>query len=245
MNIEKLLGKLLEETVGSGGSQILGGYHSGKKKKRSGSSSLLGNLTSQLSTGKGLMTAIGLGVGAYEIFRSSGQSQTQAQPAAPQNWASPPSASGMPASPPPPPPPPSSFPSAPAQAASIPSSPPSAHPASSDDQEMACRLIRVMIAAAYADGTMDADEEKAILDRLRSVELSQEEKMFLLNELHHPRPIAELSQGITDPRLAQAIYAVALSAIVVDTDSERQWLDELGAALHLSPEICRFIEETS
>jgi uncharacterized membrane protein YebE (DUF533 family) len=76
------------------------------------------------------------------------------------------------------------------------------------------------------------------------VELSQEEKMFLLEELHHPRPIAELTAGISDLRLAQTTYAVALSAMSVDTDSERQWLDELGAALGLSAEIRRFIEET-
>ncbi len=236
MNIEKLLGKLLEEAVGSSGGQLLGRTSNsyGKKKtyqNQSVTGSLLGSLTSQLSSGKGLMTAIGLGVGAYEIFRNNGQAQPQAT-AAPQNWAS---ASGMPASPPPPPPPPSSVP-APVMPATS---------AISDDQELACRLIRVMIAAAYADGTMDADEEKAILDRLRGVELSQEEKMFLLNELHHPRTIAELTQGINDLRLAQAMYAVALSAIVVDTDSERQWLDELGAALNLSPAICRFIEETA
>lgn len=102
-----------------------------------------------------------------------------------------------------------------------------------------------MVAAAHADGTLDAEEEKAILDRLRSVTLSQEEKMFLLEELHHPRPIAELTEGLGgDPRLARTMYAVALSAIVVDTDSERQWLNELGSALGLSPEIRSFIEET-
>ena len=37
-------------------------------------------------------------------------------------------------------------------------------------------MIRVMIAAAHADGVLDADEEKAILDRLRGAELTDEEK---------------------------------------------------------------------
>ena len=113
-----------------------------------------------------------------------------------------------------------------------------------DEQELARRLIRVMIGAAHADGTLDAEEEKFILDKLREADLSQEEKMFLLDELHHPRSIAELTQGISDLRLAQAMYAVALSAIEVDTEGEEQWLAELGTALGLSPEIRRFIEET-
>lgn len=237
MNIEKLLGKLLQEAMGSSGSQFKApqhGYqksaHAHKHHAASSSSSLLGSLTSQLSSGKGLMTAIGLGVGAYEAFRTSGQRQEQPAAAQAPNWGAAPAAPAAP-----PPPPPAATRPAPAQAAV---------PAAAGDQELACRLIRVMIAAAHADGTLDADEERAILDRLRGAELSQEEKMFLLEELHHPRSITELTEGMTNLRLAQAMYAVALSAISVDTESERRWLDELGTALGLSGEIRRFIEET-
>ncbi|MGR0482905.1 MAG: tellurite resistance TerB family protein [Candidatus Electronema sp. V4] len=236
MNIEKLLGKLLQEAMGSGGGQFKApqqGYqksgHAGRQAASSGS--LLGSLTSQLTSGKGLMTAIGLGVGAYEVFRTSGQRQEQPAAQAP-NWGAAPSA---PAAAAPPPPPPS---------AARPAPVPAAAPSADGDEELARRLIRVMIAAAHADGALDADEERAILDRLRGAELSQEEKMFLLEELHHPRSVAELTEGISSLRLGQAIYAVALSAVTVDTESERRWLDELGAALSLSAEIRRFIEET-
>ncbi|WP_417910753.1 DUF533 domain-containing protein [Candidatus Electronema sp. PJ] len=233
MDIEKLLGKLLQEAMGSGSSQFQKGHKQpgGYRQESTGAGSLLGSLTNQLSSGKGLMTAIGLGVGAYEIFRSSGQQQS----APAQNWGgSVPSA----ATPPPPPPLPASGPVSVAPTVS-----PVAAP-SGNNQELACRLIRVMIGAAHADGTLDAEEEKNILDRLRGAELSQEEKMFLLEELHHPRSIAELTEGIGELRLAQTLYAVALSAITLDTESERRWLDELGAALGLSAEIRRFIEET-
>jgi uncharacterized membrane protein YebE (DUF533 family) len=240
MDMEKLLGRLLQETIGSGSGQF-STTKKKRKKQQSVTDSLLGGLTGQLTSGKGLMTAIGLGVGAYEIFRSGGRQQHQ--PAAP-NWNSvPPPAAGIQSSPPPPPPPPSSAASFSRQTP-VPAAQAAATPATFDEQELARRLIQVMVAAAHADGVLDAEEEKAILDRLRSADLAQEERLFLLEELHHPRPIAELTQGIRDRRLAQAMYAVALSAIVVDTDSERQWLDELGAALGLSPEICRFIEET-
>lgn len=238
MNIEKLLGKLLQEAMGSGGGQFKTPQHGYQKsghanKHTSSSNSLLGSLTSQLTSGKGLMTAIGLGVGAYEVFRTSGQRQEQPAAAQTPNWGSAPVAA------PPPPPPPSSG------AAPVRPVPAAAPSAEGGDQELARRLIWVMIAAAHADGALDADEERAILDRLRGAELSQEEKMFLLEELHHPRGIAELTEGISGSvRLAQAMYAVALSAITVDTDSERRWLDELGAALGLSGEIRRFIEET-
>jgi len=230
MNIEKLLGKLLQEATGSGGGQFKAPQQGKKSRHASSSDSLLGSLTSQLSSGKGLMTAIGLGVGAYEIFRTSGQRQEQPAAAGP-NWSSAPSAPGS--APPPPPPPPSARPTA----------APAAAPSADADQELARRLIRVMIAAAHSDGALDEDEERAILDRLRGADMSQEEKMFLLEELHHPRGIAELADGSSSPRLAQTMYAVALSAIEVDTESERRWLDELGAALGLSGATLRFIEE--
>lgn len=237
MNIEKLLGNLLQEAMGSGASQFRkgDGRHGGSRQESAGSGSLLGSLTNQLTSGKGLMTAIGLGVGAYEIYRTNGQ-QTQTPPpsGSASDWNTAPPSPGPRMSAPPPLPPASG----PAPAAQQ-TAPPTA-----EDQEMARRLIQVMVAAAHADGTLDADEEKRILDRLRSANLTQEEKMFLLEELRHPRPLAELTAGISNLRLAQTLYAVALSAINIDTDSERQWIDELGSALGLSAEIRRFIEET-
>lgn len=238
MNMEKLLGKLLQEAMGGQFGNAYGSQD--KKKSLPTNTSLLGSLTNQLASGKGLMTAIGLGVGAYEVFRTSGQRQEQqGPPMAAQNWSTAPPAPGAVASQPPPPPP-----SAAGPAQARPAVPPTAAAPSGGEQDLAGRLVQVMIAAAHADGTLDADEERAILDRLRGAELSQEEKMFLLEELHHPRSIAELTEGIGSLRLAQAVYAVALSTIHVDTESERRWLNDLGAALGLSEEVCRFIEET-
>ncbi len=238
MNMEKLLGKLLQEAMGGQFGNAYGSQD--KKKPQPTNNSLLGSLTNQLASGKGLMTAIGLGVGAYEVFRTSGQRQEQQgppQPMAAQNWSTAPPAPGAVVSPPPPP-------SAAGPAQARPAVPPTAAASSGGEQDLAGRLVQVMIAAAHADGTLDADEERAILDRLRGAELSQEEKMFLLEELHNPRRIAELTEGIGSLRLAQAMYAVALSAITVDTESERRWLNDLGAALGLSEEVRRFIEET-
>jgi uncharacterized membrane protein YebE (DUF533 family) len=105
------------------------------------------------------------------------------------------------------------------------------------------RLIRIMVAAAHADGTMDAAEERAVLDKMRGAELSQEEKLFLLNELHQPRGLEELTAGITDPSVAKTMYMLAVAAISIDTERERAWLNELAGRLGISQEIQAFIEE--
>jgi uncharacterized membrane protein YebE (DUF533 family) len=112
-------------------------------------------------------------------------------------------------------------------------------------EDLAIRMIQTMIAATHADGTMDEQEEQAVLDRLKSENLSQDEKMFLLTELHNPKSIEELTDGITDPSAAKAMYMLAVSGIAIDTDAERLWLDQLAAQLGLSKAIQKFIEEQS
>ncbi|MBU1566909.1 MAG: tellurite resistance TerB family protein [Proteobacteria bacterium] len=220
-NAEKLLGTVLSQVMGSGSS-----------RKKKGKNSLLGSLAS----GGGLMTAIGLGIGAYEILKEKKQSQP-APPGYPAQPPSPPSAPAWGGSTMPPPPPPVST--------SHPNSPPvAADPAPQmDSQELAIRMIRVMIAAAHADGNIDEEEEKAILARLRSTDLSQEERMFILDELHQPKTIAELTAGISDPSIAKTMYMLAVSAIAIDSPGERAWLDKLAASLAISKAVQAFIEE--
>ena len=201
---------------------------------------MLGNLAS----GSGLMTMIGLGVGAFEILK-----QQQGQASQPGGMQSPPPPPGMGnagiSMPPPAPGGSQSVPPPPVPgAASVPSPPVGTAPAGGlSGAELAIRMIQVMVAAAHADGTMDQDEERAVLDKMRSADLSSEEKMFLLDELHRPKTIEQLTAGITDPSAAKTMYMLAVAAIEIDTEAERVWLDQLAGKLGLSRELQAFIEE--
>lgn len=235
-NPEKLLGKIVGEVVSTNGSWGKKG-----KKGRKGGSSLLGGLTS----GGGLLTLIGLGVGAYEILK---QQRPQVH------------AGGMPPPPPspgagqPPPPPPGSaapplaasstptFPSA-ATAAVSPAASMASAPPGPDGAELAVRMLQAMVAAAHADGVMDAAEERAVLERLRGADLDQEEKLFLLDQLHRPKSIEELTVGITDFAVAKTMYLLAAAAVSLDTEAERTWFDRLAHQLGLSGEMQAFLEE--
>ena len=99
-----------------------------------------------------------------------------------------------------------------------------------------------MVSAAHADGLLDSDEERRILEELQAQKLTSEEKQFLLHELHSPKTIDELVEGIEDPVLAKTMYSVAVSTLVVDTPLERQWLDQLARALSISENLQQFIE---
>ena len=239
-NPEKLLGKIVGEVVSTNGSW------SKKGKKKKGSSSLLGGLAS----GGGLMTLIGLGVGAYEILKQQGQ-QARAGGMPPP---APPGAGPM-GGPPPPPPPAATAPPPPPTPGGVPLSPPAAPavgmpaaPVASvlpglDSAALAVRMLQAMVAAAHADGVMDEAEERAVLDRLRGADLSQEEKFFLVDELHRPKTIEELTAGITDLAVARTMYLLAAAAVSIDTEAERAWFDRLARQLGLSQEVQAFLEE--
>jgi uncharacterized membrane protein YebE (DUF533 family) len=100
-----------------------------------------------------------------------------------------------------------------------------------------------MVAAAHADGTMDQGEERIVLDKMRGADLSQEEKMFLLEELHRPQSIEALTAGISDPSVIKTMYMLAVAVVEIDTEAERSWLDQLARRLGLSRDMQAFIEE--
>lgn len=91
-------------------------------------------------------------------------------------------------------------------------------------------MIRAMIQAAKADGEIDAEERKKILDHL--TDASDEEIAFVEAELSAPLDPAALAAS-TDAAMREQIYSTSLMAIRVDTQAERTYLDQLAAALGL------------
>jgi uncharacterized membrane protein YebE (DUF533 family) len=235
-NAEQMLGKMLSGVLDSG--------------KHSRGRGLGSSLASQLTSGAGLMTLVGLGVGAYEILKGQNNTPAGTPPVSPSS-----SQGTMPAAPPPLPPIPGqtdpSFP--------VPAQPPPPNPfQASPRQETQCkspielngpalafRMIQTMISAAHADGRIDTNEETKILGKLQEQGMSREEKQVLLQEMHSPKPIEFLIDGISDPATAQMMYSIAALAIAIDTETERQWLDRLAQALQISPNMQRFLENMS
>jgi tellurite resistance protein len=231
-NAEQILGKMLSGALGSDSHSRGHG---------------LGTLASQLTSGAGLMTLVGLGVGAYEILKGQNASPAGPPPVAlsspqmPINAAPPPlpeSGHTLPVIPVPSRPQPTADSVVPSNR-SIQGEPP---PTGLDGQALAFRMIQAMISAAHADGQVDADEEGKILQRLQEQGMNKEEKLVLLQEMHNPKPIEVLVDGITDAAAAQMMYSVAALAINIDTETEGQWLDRLAKALRISPNMQQFLE---
>lgn len=97
-------------------------------------------------------------------------------------------------------------------------------------EETAKLMIRAMIMAAKADGTIDADERKSIMDKLGDA--SEEELAFVQAELDAPIDVTALAAAAGDSMKVQ-IYAAAAMAMRNDTPAEQEFLDKLAGALGL------------
>lgn len=115
----------------------------------------------------------------------------------------------------------------------------------SAQEELGKSLVRAMIAAAKADGRIDADEKEAIFSKLESMNLSSEEKAWVFDELSSPLDINAVAARANTPELATEIYAASLVAITADTASERAYLDALASKLNLAPALVAEIHKAA
>lgn len=136
---------------------------------------------------------------------------------------------------------------APAQADAAIAPPPSGsgfEPQRATDQT-ALLLIRAMIAAASADGVVDATERARILEGVRRGGLDSEAAQWLDHELANPASVDVLARGVTDEETAAQVYTAARIAIDPDHVAEKRFLAALAAMLGLAPDLVAHIEATA
>ncbi|MGB5736998.1 MAG: tellurite resistance TerB family protein [Thiohalocapsa sp.] len=114
---------------------------------------------------------------------------------------------------------------------------------SNDAAEQRSRaLFRAMIAAAKADGHIDAAERAAIQDASVQIGLDDDTRLMLEAELARPLDAAEIAAGADSPEAAAEIYLASLFVIDLDQPIERAYLDQLAVALNLQPGLARQLE---
>ena len=96
-------------------------------------------------------------------------------------------------------------------------------------------LVRAMIAAAKADGRIDAEENQRIFARLEAMDLDPQSKAIVFDELSAPLNLDAVVAGADTPEHAAEIYAASLVAMDADTPAEKAYLQMLAARLGLEP----------
>jgi len=119
--------------------------------------------------------------------------------------------------------------------AADPWAPVAAEPAAEPSAETAEALLmlRAMIAAAKADGAIDAEERGRIAAQLDGAGLSAKARDAVLADFEKPQTPAALAKQATDPMLAAQLYAAAVVGAGEIAAAERAWLDECAKALKL------------
>ncbi|WP_428493367.1 tellurite resistance TerB family protein [Rhodopila sp.] len=103
-------------------------------------------------------------------------------------------------------------------------------------QRKARLMIRAMVQAAKADGTVDQAETARITGHIDRGGDGPEARAFVEHELRQPVDPAALARDVKSRQEALEVYAASVMAIDVDTDAERDYLAKLAKALTLQPE---------
>ena len=112
--------------------------------------------------------------------------------------------------------------------------------ASADQEKQAEIIIRAMISAAKADGTIDADEQKKITEHLG--EITPEDIEFIKNEMQAPVDMETLIASVP-AGMEQQVYMMSLLAINLDSQPEAIYLDKLAKGLNISKQASNDIHQ--
>lgn len=110
--------------------------------------------------------------------------------------------------------------------------------------DFALTLVRAMIAAARADGHIDASERANIMDKVHAVDLGSEAEMFIARELANPVDIDELVAAARTEEEKVELYTATRLTIDPDTRAERGYLDMLAGRLGLPGALLDHIDAT-
>jgi uncharacterized membrane protein YebE (DUF533 family) len=117
-----------------------------------------------------------------------------------------------------------------------------ANGSAADGSPFALALVRAMIAAAKADGHIDAEEQRALFQRIETLGLDAEAKAFVFDELSRPTNLDAIAALPRNQEQATEIWLASRLAIDPDDAREQAYLAALGAKLKLPPALLAHLE---
>jgi uncharacterized membrane protein YebE (DUF533 family) len=111
-------------------------------------------------------------------------------------------------------------------------------------EETALLLVRAMVTAANADGTITAEERARILAQSGEAGADAEDRRALERELATPRPLDELLGQVRDRETAEEFYLASRMAVDDSTEAHRAYLARLRERLGLGEQEAAEIDAT-
>ena len=115
-------------------------------------------------------------------------------------------------------------------------------PVDTEAPDFQLQLIKAMIAAAQADGHIDAVERQHIFKAVAEMDLPAEVKGIIFDLLQQPIAVEELAAGAATIEQRSEIYLASCLVIKPDQPSEQAYLGQLEAALELPEGLAEQLE---
>ncbi|MGP6427486.1 tellurite resistance TerB family protein [Pseudomonas pharyngis] len=111
-------------------------------------------------------------------------------------------------------------------------------------EEHSHAVLRALIAAAKADGRIDESEKHLISSEIGKHTDDPNLQQWLDDEVAKPLDPTEVAQAAqNDPAMAAEMYLASVMLVDDQQDAERNYLDELAAALQIDPELQVHLEQ--
>jgi uncharacterized membrane protein YebE (DUF533 family) len=104
-------------------------------------------------------------------------------------------------------------------------------------------VLRALIAAAKADGRIDDSEKQMISTEIGRHTDDPELQQWLDDEVARPLDAADVAQSATDTGMAAEMYLASVMLVDDQQEAERNYLDELAAALKIEPDLQVHLEQ--
>lgn len=98
-------------------------------------------------------------------------------------------------------------------------------------------ILRALVAAAKADGHVDARERQLIEGEFVKLSNDSELTTWLDRELNKPLDPADVARAASTPEMAAEMYVASVLMVDEEHFMERAYLDELAKQLKLAPEL--------
>ena len=116
------------------------------------------------------------------------------------------------------------------------------HAPAADGLPFELAVVRTMIAAAKADGHVDAEEQRKLFDHVDQQDFDNETKAWMFDELRKDHDVASLAKAAQNPEQATELYLAARLAIDPDEPGEEAFLRELAVRLNLPDELVEHLD---
>ncbi|MBV7555329.1 tellurite resistance TerB family protein [Pseudomonas sp. PDM28] len=110
-------------------------------------------------------------------------------------------------------------------------------------EEHSHAILRALIAAAKADGRIDESEKQMISTEIGRHTDDPQLQQWLDDEVAKPLDPNEVAQSATDPGMASEMYLASVMLVDDQQDAERNYLDDLAAALQIDPQLQLRLEQ--